>query len=479
MKPLFAILPYIKTEQPFYVARIPFRGSRDVEGLTPEEVDHLSSITKLFYLTDSESIDEFVYVLLHLPDNREQSNEQVRKLRAAHTILTFLVTQDYLYDTFEQLTIYVMIPTEVLVFGESSASLVPGYSVTINWRHWCEIARDQGLYPPQPYPRALLPKGGHLSDLRWLWGSDVLFRGFEEFIQGNLLGQPEQSDRFETILRAMSWYNRSFSKFDSEEERVVHLAVAFETLFHKGDSSLAIKEELKTHLRGLFGEAKRLTNWVEQFYDARSKILHEGFSTRLNFVVGDKQPTEQQLVMDSLVNYGRRLLRMCILNILHGTLLAESVNLNAWFTHNRERLQEICKRLRDEAILAEQRLLSVVNLVYDLEEYWSIDSGQRDVEMKTIHAAGKMLIQAYLEAYPETEGAIRQQLEHTVNAESDTPRDLVDAYSKLADELSRGLAIYKGKYWPRQPRQALAHFAKYASSILHTKYVETMMSSGL
>jgi hypothetical protein len=314
-------------------------------------------------------------------------------LRAAHTILTFVATKDHLYDTYEQLYIYLAIPTEVYPLGKSPIAPVPGYSITIDWLHWCEIAQGKRLYPPQPYPLALIPKGWHLSDLRFYLESDFSLLGLEEFITGDLLHQPEQIDRFETILRAMQWYNRSFSQFDSEQERIIHLAIAFETVFHEpGEPNKKIRDEIKTHLRGLFGEAPGLNNWVDQFYDERSRILHEGFATQLRFVVGDKRPTEHQLALDSLVNYGRRLLRMCIFNILHATLLAEEVNLNAWFIHDERRLQEICKQLKDETVPAEQRLVSVMKLVFDLEKHWTYYSGQREVELKTVHAAGKKLL---------------------------------------------------------------------------------------
>lgn len=462
MKPAFAILPYIKTKEFFHVAGITFRSNQDTKGLTPEEVDHLKGITSLFYLADDKPINEVVYALLRLSDDRDQSNAHFRQLRAAHTILTFLVTKEY--ATYEQSALYVVIPTQV--FEESSSSFVPGYSVTINWLHWLEIAQGKKLYPPLPYPGALTPHGWNLSDFRLeMKAHPALLYGLQEFVRGEMLDQPEQADRFETILRAMSWYNKSFSQFISEEEKVVHLAVAFEILFHQQESSQAIREELKRHLRGLFGEAPRLNDWVDQFYDERSNILHEGFSTRLDFVVGDKRPTERQLVMDSLVNYGRRLLRMCIFNILHATLLAERTNLNAWFTHDKERLQEICKQLRDETIPSEQRLLSVVKLIYDLGEIWVHYRHQQTVDLKTVHAAGKRLIQTYLETYPKTETAIRQRLQRIMSMGLDSPCELVDAYSELANELGRGVATDdRGKYWPRKPGQALAHFAKYAGS---------------
>jgi len=153
---------------------------------------------------------------------------------------------------------------------------------------------------------------------------------------------------------------------------------------------------------------------------------------------------------------------MCIFNILHATLLAERTNLSAWFMHDKERLQDICKQLRDKTIPAEQRLLSVMRHIFDLGEIWVHYLHEQAVDLKTVHAAGKALVQTYLEAYPETETPIRQRLEHILNVGLDTPLELVNTYSELGNELSRGVAKYGGRYWPREPRQALAHFAEYA-----------------
>jgi hypothetical protein len=340
--------------------------------------------------------------------------------------------------------LYAITPAEIFATLELPASPVSGYSVTINWRHWFEIAQGKRIYPPQPYPLAILPKGWHLSVLEYTLDANDLLYGFNQFIEGNLLNQPEQVDRFETLLRAMSWYNRSFSRFSSEEERIVHLAVAFEILFHQQeDSRSSIQKEILTHLHGLFGKAPRLDEWVAQFYNERSNIVHQGFATRSRFTIGDKRPTEQQLLMDSLSTYGRRLLRMCIFNILHATLLAEEVNLNAWFEHDKERLQKICKILKDKSVPAEKRLQSIINIVYDLGEIWVHYLHREKVDLGTVHAAGTRLINVFLEVHTEIRPELCQDLEHIVNLGLDKPLETVDAYWKLSQKIGRACHLQR------------------------------------
>lgn len=463
MQTLFVALPYVRTKKPFYVAGVSLRSSQDTERLSAEEAAHLKSIASSFCLTDDEPITEVSYAVLHLSDNPTERDKQVSQLRAAHTILTYLVTRDD-FDSYEQCSIYLFFPTQVAELGKQA--MTPGYRVVANWLYEFEISTGRSIYPALPYPELFIPQGWSLSDIPdQLEVSRSLFYGLEAFVKGELLDQPEQSKRFETVLQAMAWYNRSFSKFVSDEEELVHLAIAFEILFHQPEtSSLKIRDELKSRLWGLFGEAKRLDDWINQFYSVRSSILHEGGAAILNFVAGDKRPSEQQLVMGSLVSYGRRLLRLCILNILHGSVLAEEANLNAWFVHDRERLEEACKRLSNEAIPPEQRLFSVISHMSDLKDHWLDQRYQRDIELKTIHATGRLLIKAYLEAYPETEDALKQKLMTAMNTGLESPVEMITQYSDLADDLIRGIAVYKDQYWPRRPAHALAYFAKYAES---------------
>ena len=68
-------------------------------------------------------------------------------------------------------------------------------------------------------------------------------------------------------------------------------------------------------------------------------------------------------------------------------------------------------------------------IVYDLgRSLGTLPTSREHRIKKTVHAAGKKLAQVYLEAYPDTEPAIRQQLEQIMSMELDDPLDVVDAY---------------------------------------------------
>lgn len=469
MTSVFMILPYLRTDEPFAIAETTFRSSHDRSILTPEESQELDHILSLFYLTEVNQLDEVLYTLLRMPEDSQRSQEIVEKVRAAHTIIGFLLMNSP-YDSYEQLTSYWIVPREVMQEQEGqepSFKLVDGYSVTINWQHWIEIPRGAKLFPPLPHPLVYVASGFRLSDIDSELIHDPLLRYIYDFIHDKLLYRPEQRERYQTLLRAMSWYAQSFSQFLSSEEEIIHLAIAFEVLFHEAGSMELTRKELKQHFQGLFGQSHRLNDWIDQFYDERSRILHEGFAEEFRFLPpGKLKQREKRLEMDSLVNYGRRLLRMCIFNILHASSLAEDARLGAWFTHDQEALQLICKELsnNNEVPEAEERLKRVVKPIYDLEVMWRNYSGQRDIQLNTLLATAKLLVDNYLEAFPATEDNIKQKMEEISKTGRNKPLELHKAYRSLGNELARGLATYRNAYWPRKPRQALAHFFNYASS---------------
>jgi hypothetical protein len=94
MTSLFAVLPYVKTKDPFYVAGVSFRNSQNTNELTDDENENLKAIISLFYLAEDKPITEVTYAVMRLSNNREEANKQVRQLRAAHTILSYIVMRD-------------------------------------------------------------------------------------------------------------------------------------------------------------------------------------------------------------------------------------------------------------------------------------------------------------------------------------------------------------------------------------------------
>ena len=461
---LFGIFPYIKTEEPFSVAGVSIRNNNDTNGLSNEEIQDLKSILALFYLKEDEPIIDLSYTIVRSPDDTAKLTEKIVQLKAAHAILTYLLTVDD-YGSLEQTMLYLLKPGDI--WGEKS--LEKGFFCNVNWLYKIQIPLGKKIFPPQPYPYGFYPRYASLSRTSEVFRMNrEKYYGLERFLEGEILIKSNQVDRYNEIIQAMSWYNRSFSVFISEEEKLVDIDIALEILFHNQEFSkskgIPITEELKEHFRGLFGDINGLNNWIDQFYKARSKILHEGHSEKMVYSSGRKKTGDDQLVMSPLINYGRKLLRLSILNILYGTVLVEECNLNSWFTHDKERIEEICRLLRQKDIPAIDRLNSILPISSDLSENYMDEIQQNSIKIEAIISTGKLLIETHLEAYPDIAADIKTELEEILNNPNKNPIEILDKYGLLENNLRRGVGSYNGKLWPTKPWHALAYFAKYASS---------------
>ena len=230
MQKLYAILPYLYTTKPFFVAGTTFRPSGDLEGLTPEESQQLRSVVSSFYLADGKPITEVVYAVLDISGNAAEANEQIRQLRAAHTILTYLVTSDE-YDQYEQCAIYLFFPTEIVV-GEPKPAVVPGYSVAADWLYSFEITPEKGftrpcppltpsyqkMGPPRSFPALSIQAKSHV------WTRGVCSRRRPKSARGKVADS-------ENAFTSYGLYNRSFSRFVSEPEKIVFSGRSLRDLF--------------------------------------------------------------------------------------------------------------------------------------------------------------------------------------------------------------------------------------------------------
>jgi hypothetical protein len=104
--------------------------------------------------------------------------------------------------------------------------------------------------------------------------------------------------------------------------------------------------------------------------------------------------------------------------------------------------------------------------VFDLESHYRhVYTGQWEVDLKTIHAAGKLLIETFLDTKPEVNPEVQTSLQKVVEMDTPDPQAFKMIYGELHRHIAHGLATYKRKYWPMEPYQAIAHFAKYASEL--------------
>ncbi len=481
-------MPYLKTTECVVVRGIPFWPSQDLE--TNHEVDddckaHLRSLFSMFYLINDIRIEQMAYTHFHLESNHKKPSEELTRLREARILIGFHYSSPHFPggDPFllhEHADLYLFSAARVSKFligiendnvlesqdqeGPHSYE-VDGYEGILNWHSSVWASTESRIYPS--LPNFWLNKSQDLShDIRLIEHHSHLW-AFHQFINAR---EKVNEETRQCIFTAMEWYNRSCSGHISEEVSLIHLATAFESLLNlpQGpDLTLRFKESLAL----LVGNIPRLESWIEQFYNARSKILHQGYWPHLGFYAADSdayksilKQKQEGVVYRSLASYGRRIFRLCLQTILAGVITTKEAGLTSLFFHNQERLQSICKHLSRSDIEPNERLRQVSQDILDLNEYWLESENLTDI--KSVIGTGMLLITTYLETAPSVPVEVERSLLAIINKPSDLSEyEQLKLFEVLSESLSRwkGGIVSGGTIAPIDPVDTLRLFIKYAS----------------
>jgi hypothetical protein len=376
----FALFPYLKTSTAVHYRGLTFRCTTDTTGLPPDVVEHLAVLRQRFYLRDNLRISRFIFTYAVVPSEGPDAEDFLRKIREFRTLVTYTYGNPDQIDfdpwlTSEHGTAFIVRPNVVykhLVEHDHNVELtncptlnlppneefVDGYEGVIGSRDHFWFVPESQLYPPV----------GHL----WLNISQDLGEDLDREAQYHQLtlfyhfaGRHRLSAFDERVLTALEWYNRSISRQSDEEVLLVSLAVAFESLLglEAGDKVTA---RFKESVGLLLGPIPRLDSWLSQFYDARSDIVHEGRTERMMFLPIDdpkKHPKGEAPRYRSLIAYGRTVFRICVTTILTGSRLAETLQVASLFQTNTERLEEVCRIVRESSGKPRDGLLAAEDLI--------------------------------------------------------------------------------------------------------------------
>jgi hypothetical protein len=325
--------------------------------------------------------------------------------------------------------------------------MVPGYEGLLNWRSNLWVVAGSRIYPQVPH--------------FWLNISQDMWQDFEmlEYYQHswairNLIGaRAQEPTETETrVFTALEWHNRSSANDISEDVALVYLAIAFESLL-KLEEGEQLAQRFKETVLTLLGPVPRLDSWLDQFYKARSKIVHEGSWSHLKFYATDREYFPKILKGQataikyrSLTAYGRQIFRLCLNTILSGAMMAEMAGLSSLLVHNQERLERICARLSQTSESPEKRIRSVSNDVLDLHEYWL--ESNKQIKLETVVGTGKLMIQSYLDIDPQLSEKVRGLMEAVV--QQDTTSSIDEKFERFR-ELSTGIR----KWQESKPNEAI------------------------
>jgi hypothetical protein len=410
-KQFFAIFPYLKTSKPVSVRDVTLRSSNDLEGLSEEMKNHLLNLFSMFFLRNELRITEMSYTILQIGDDEEQNEALMQRLREAQILIAYRYSRPHPIDgrpflILEYSSLYLFDAKQVsdsLVWPrdrvENLAGQTPfaterrgpwldGYYGLLNWTSPLWVVPGIRIYPPIPNLLLNLPQQDLADDLyayEFNWQTQAMLK----LVSGRRLTIPEAESR---IFTAIEWHNRSNSDLISQDVSLMNLAIALESLLNleRGDESKKFKETVKS----LLGSVPRLDSWLEQFYKARSKIVHKGTWPHLMFYAVDAkhvskvlEASEDEVPYRSLTAYGHHILRLCLNTVLVGAMMAEDAGLSSMLIHNQERLETICRKLNERNTSPAERLLSISREVRDLQQYW-IESS-RIVRLETVFAVGR------------------------------------------------------------------------------------------
>jgi hypothetical protein len=490
-------MPYLKTTERVVVRGIPFWPSQDLEtnhAIDDDSKAHLRLLFSMFFLQNEIRIQNMIYTHLDVEINPGEPSDILSRLREACILIGFFYSSPHFPggDPFllrEHADLHIFSATKVSKFllgqvDESPTSThqnslqsneVEGYEGLLNWHshHW--VADGSRIYPSLPHfwlnfsqdishDLGLLEHRSHSLSLHYFM---------------NRQDAVDEKTKWR-IFTALEWYNRSCSGQISQEVSLVHLATAFESLFNLPQGP-DLTDRFKESVMLLLGRIPRLDSWIDQFYKARSKVLHEGNWPHMAFYAADSEAykailkgKQEGVVYRSLAAYGRRIFRICLQTILAGALASEETGLASLFFHNQERLVTICHQISRNDIEPIEKLKQVSQTILDLHEYWL--ESENITDLKSVLGTGVLLIKVFLESKPQLPNEVEQSLLSIVNMKSDLDEyEQFMLFKNLAVALShwRGEGMSGGDLGPKDPLDILQLYLKYATMpgfILRTRW---------
>jgi hypothetical protein len=457
-KRVFLVLPYLTTSQRVEIRGVCFRSSNDTEGLPQESVWRLRTLFAMFFLHGDLRIREMVYATLEYDPEDDQSLAEVqRKYSESCLLIEYLYTHPHTHSVrmpacVENATMYLFGDSHIATAYHASNEFVenigeakllsgdgslPGFSGTLLRRHDSRFSVIEGsrIYPPDHFiqlniihrdlSRSVL--GISLDKMKWAL-ADLLTN------QSRPLSAAERR-----ALYAMRWFSDSCRSTFFDDQSLLLLAVAFETLLNIDPGNKErVTERLRVTIKAIVGGFARIDSWVEQFYDARSGVVHKGgLPDALYYAIDrDRLPNkgkEKQGAIPhrSLTEYGRTIFHLCVDTLLSGSRMAEEVGLKESLIHNHERLVSICQALDKKGRASTVRTSEAARIALDLRRNWS--GFDEFVDTKTLLGALRRSIKIYNDESPDREWALSPEIEILVKAifDGEDTKDELKCFSKI------------------------------------------------
>ena len=437
----YLILPYLTTSKPVEVRGVQFRSSLDLDGISTEETARLKALFSMFFLRGDLRIREMAYAILKCDSDDDNSVfDFERKSRESCLLIEYLYAYPHAgWQGFgtrvENASMYFFhesnITARYLVSDEYSVSILeetpdpgegtlPGFTGLLMRRNDTIFTVVEGsrIYPPDHYIqlnilfRDLSQVVSSISPDKAKWAlTDLIAEGARPL-----------SNAETRCLLAMRWFNDSCRSIFFEDQSLLLMAIAFETLLNIDPGNKErVTERLRVAIKAIVGGFPRIDSWVEQFYDARSRIVHEGGFLDLAYYVPAraKSPApvknkDNPIRHGSLTEYGRTIFHLCVDTLLSGSKMAEEARLEESLVHNQERLESICRALDQGDQSLRTRVTAAAKIAQELRKKLRVFN--EFVDTKKLFATLKRCIETYNSESPGQPWALPPDIESHIKA---------------------------------------------------------------
>lgn len=417
----FVVFPFLKTTRELSVGKLTFRSTELTDDLPSEQAVCLREIADMLFLQDNLRIESASCAVVPFIDLTNRSVD-VGHLMDVQAFVAYCYASPRhefgdLFLSSEKASMAIFTPGRVLkslvrpdfhvrMVGTSpdlpadDRGEVAGYAGLYNFRQSFWVAKGSRLYGPAPHLG--LNQAQDLSfDIEHKSKSRHDFR-----LLRDLLGRPcdQAASR---IFTAVRWFNEANNASNDENAAIVDLSIAFETLLRLPVDSKT--DRLTDAVSLLLGRTPRLDVWAGQFYDARSRIVHEGRTEKLRFIASDRKNLNDGLEYQSLLSYGRQVFQLCLGTVLVGAELATKASLAETLCTNQERFTRIHKLLSDETLETGERLERIAPIVAAIQQYQYVQ--ESDLPLSTMFGAVRLAAKCFLKQDQGMPQELRKGLE--------------------------------------------------------------------
>ncbi len=413
------VFPYLKSSKKFMYKDIEFRNINDISGFSKRISNHLSIIKNLFYLRDNFLLDQITYSVLQIPiKDIKTKNKLFLQLREFKTLLAYLYSSPHpiFGNTFlsnEHASVFIIeserIPLD-LVNNEISVKRVGnncypkpdkrgdinGYRIYLDFKYIFWVTKGSRIYPPivSMWTNQLQDLYSDLQRFK----SSPNTSNILEFFESTDINSSMRS----RIYISLIWYNRSIVEDVDEDVALINLAIAFESLLNLNKDD-KVSSRFKESIKLLLGEIPRLDSWIDQFYEARCNLVHEGITANFSYlatsVIKNKNNDEEPSKYRSLVSIGRIIFHICLNSLLNSAFMANNKKLPALFFTNQDRLLKICEIMTGKANTPSEKLKNIENITIDIRQFIFLE--EENLKLATIIGTIKLVVGIYIETKPK------------------------------------------------------------------------------